>query len=374
MMAMQTPRWLLLATALTFASGLGCGGDTPSPKPGGGDDDGKSNNPASTDEGDDADKPAAAVDAGGGKKDAGSTTKPSGTDAGAGAGKDKDAGNAATGSGSDAAALGDKDGGAASPTDGSVSTGTGAGAGSCGPEVTATAAELGDTKKLGPWKPMHVEKTGPTGASWVFYPDGFGKDGLKHPVFNWGPGAGTGPSNYVDHLNLLASHGFVVISQSSTESGKTALDWILKQNETTGSMWFGKLDTDRVARGGHSMGALQSMTEAGDARLKLTVLVCGGAGGGGGAAKINYPSIFLGGKGESGTTNFVPDYGEVTGPSVFVTHSTTDHIYCARDNMGPWVAFMRWHLCGEEDKWKKEFLEGGTYGKTPWEPTKTKNL
>jgi hypothetical protein len=376
MMAMQTPRWLLLATALTFASALGCGSDTPSPKPGGGDDDdGNSDNPASTDDddGDDEDKPAAALDAGTGKKDAGSTTKPTGTDAGAGAGKDKDAGKA--GSDSDAAASVDKDGGGSSPADGSVANpGMGAGAGSCGPEVTSSAAELGDTKKLGPWKPMHVEKTGPSGASWVYYPEGFGKDGLKHPVFQWGPGAGTGPSNYLDHLNLLASYGFVVISQPSTNSGKQALDWILKQNETTGSMWFGKLDPDRVARGGHSMGALQSMSEADDDRLKLTVLVCGGAGGGGGAAKIDYPSIFLGGKGESGTANFQGDYAEVKALSVFVTHSTADHISCARDNMGPWVAFMRWHLCGEEAKWKKEFMEGGTYGKTPWEPLKSKSL
>jgi hypothetical protein len=42
--------------------------------------------------------------------------------------------------------------------------------------------------------------------------------------------------------------------------------------------------------------------------------------------------------------------------------------------MGPWVAMMRWHLCGEEAKWKKEFMEGGTYCKAPWEACKTKGL
>jgi hypothetical protein len=372
-MEMQTPRWLLLLSALTLVIGLGCGSDVP-PKTGEEDnnasepdDDGKEE-----DESDDEDKAPAASDTdAGGKapaKDSGAGPKPSGTDAG----KDKDAGAS---TGSDAAAPDDKDGGGSTSTgDSSVSTGTGAGAGSCGPEVTSSAAELGDTKKLGPWKPMHVERTGPSGASWVYYPEGLGKDGLKHPVFQWGPGAGTGPSNYLDHLNLLASYGFVVVSQASTNSGKAALDWILKQNETQGSMWFGKLDPGRVARGGHSMGALQSMSESDDDRLKLTVLVCGGAGGGGGAAKIDYPSIFLGGTGESGTRNFVADYGEVKGPSVFVTHTMADHISCARDNMGPWVAMMRWHLCGEEEKWKKEFQEGGTYCKAPWEACKSKGL
>jgi len=374
MMEMRTPRWLLILSALTLLSALGCSNDAP-PKTERDDD-----NVSGTDEeevedqvedevqDEDKDPPKTGTDSGSKPpvKDSGAGPKP--TDSGAG----KDAG---AGSGSDAGAPDEEDAGSTSTGDGSVSPGTGTGGGGCGPEVTISAAELGDTKaKLGPWKPMHVERTGPSGASWVYYPEGLGKDGLKHPVFQWGPGAGTGPSNYLDHLNLLASHGFVVVSQASTNSGKAALDWILKENETSGSMWFGKLDPDRVARGGHSMGALQSMSESADPRLKLTVLVCGGAGGGGGAAKIDYPSIFLGGTGESGTRNFVADYGEVKGPSVFVTHTMADHISCARDNMGPWVAMMRWHLCGEEEKWKKEFQEGGTYCKSPWEACKTKGL
>lgn len=221
---------------------------------------------------------------------------------------------------------------------------------------------------------MHVERTGPNGSSWVYYPEGLGKDGLKHPVFQWGPGAGTGPAEYLDHLNLLASHGFVIVSQASTQSGKEALDWILEENGKEGSMWYGKLDPDRVGRGGHSMGALQSMSESDDPRLKLAVLVCGGAGGGGGADNMSYPVIFLGGQGESGTVNFAGDYEEVTGLSVFITHGMTDHIYCARDNLGPWVAFMRWQFCGEEAKWKKEFAPGGAFCTGEWNECMTKNF
>jgi hypothetical protein len=245
--------------------------------------------------------------------------------------------------------------------------------GSCGPENMASAVDVGDPKKPGPWMPKHVENTGPSGSSWIFYPDGLGMNGMKHPVFNWGPGAGTGPSEYTDHLNLLASQGFVIISQSSTSSGKAALDWILKENDKMGSMWYQKLDTERVSRGGHSMGALQSMSESADPRLKLTVLVCGGASGSGGADNINYPSIFLGGEGEGGTTNFKGDYAQVKAMSIFITKTDTDHIYCARNNLAPWVAFMRWQLCGEE-KWKKEFMPDGTYCKAPWLACMTKDL
>jgi hypothetical protein len=245
--------------------------------------------------------------------------------------------------------------------------------GSCGPETTVSAADLGDPMMPGPWTPMHEEGTGPNGSSWVYYPGELGMGGLKHPVFDWGPGAGTGPSNYLDHLNLLASQGFVIISQPSTQSGTEALDWILEENETQGSMWYQKLDPDRVGRGGHSMGALLSFSEADDPRLKLAVLVCGGAGGGSGAADMSYPTIFLGGEGEGGTRNFAGDYAEVTGPSIFITKTSTDHIACARNNLGPWVAFMRWQFCGEE-KWKAEFMPDGTYCKAPWLACMTKNL
>jgi hypothetical protein len=269
-------------------------------------------------------------------------------------------------------------GGGAAGTGDSGSGGDSGGAapamGSCGRETTVSAADLNNPDNLGPWMPMHVENTGPGGSSWIYYPEGLGEGGMKHPVFQWGPGAGTGPSQYLDHLNLLASQGFVIISQASTQSGKAALDWILEENEKSGSMWYQKLDPDRVARGGLSMGALQSFSESDDPRLKFAVLVCGGANGGSGAENMSYPTIFLGGDGEGGTINFEGDYAEVTGLSIFITHGSTDHIYCARDNLGPWVAFMRWQFCGEEAKWKKEFMPDGTFCKGDWLACMTKNF
>jgi hypothetical protein len=240
----------------------------------------------------------------------------------------------------------------------------------CGPAADTVDSAVGP----GPWMPAHVESTGPSSKSWVFYPMGFGRDGMKHPVFDWGPGSGTGPAEYADQLNHLASHGFVVISQASTESGTTALNWLLAQNESAGSMWYQKLDLTRVGQGGHSMGSLLTLNEADDARLSLYVLVCGGAGGGGGAASINDPVIFLGGAGLGDTTNFEPDYAEVTGPAVFVRHTNTDHIGCARANLAPWVAFMRWHWCGEASKYKPMFGAGGAFCSSPWHACESKNL
>ncbi len=234
-------------------------------------------------------------------------------------------------------------------------------AGTCVPATSVDAD--------GPFTPTHIENGGPTGGSWVFYPQELGMNGMLHPVFNWGPGAGTGPDAYVDHLNRLASHGFVVISQPSSGTGdteKAALDWILAENDKPDSMFYHKLDPDRVGTGGHSLGALTTFAMASDPRLKLYVLVCGGSGSGTtGAADIHAPAIILGGDSDPGTPNFEPDYSAITQPVVFLTKTGTDHIYCARNNLAPWVAFMRWQFCGET-QWKADFFDGGTYCKVPW--------
>jgi hypothetical protein len=249
-------------------------------------------------------------------------------------------------------------------------------AGSCGPATTISAADLGNPMMKGPWTPTMKAGSGPSGSSTLFYPMDLGKDGVTHPVFHWGCGAGSQPSQYADHLSLLASHGIVVIANASgSMPAKASLDWLLAENEKSGSMFYKKLDPNRVATGGHSLGALETFQFASDPRLKTYVLVCGGSGSGTtGAANIHAPSIFLGGEGEGGTTNFKADYDAIKNqPSVFVTKTDTDHIYCARNNLAPWVAFMRWNLCGE-DKWKAEFMPNGTYCKSPWLACMTKGL
>jgi hypothetical protein len=259
--------------------------------------------------------------------------------------------------GSDAASGGDS----AGTTDAAGST-TGS-SGICGPPATNLEMD-------GPFTPTHITNGGPSGSSWVFFPMELGMNGMVHPVFNWGPGAGTGPDSYLDHLNRVSSYGFVVISQTSSGDGsaeKAALDWMLAQNDMSGSMFYHKLDPTRVGAGGHSLGALTTFAMAADPRLTLYVFVCGGSGSGTtGAANVHGPAVFLGGDSDPGTPNFDPDYAAVPTAAAFVIKTGTDHIYCARNNLAPWVGFMRWQWCGET-QWKPDFLTGGTWCTDPWQ-------
>ncbi len=258
--------------------------------------------------------------------------------------------------------------------------GTGGAAGMGGAEPGGAVTNCGQadnldiTKGPGPFT-AKIIMNGGSGSSWVFYPEELGKDGCKHPIFNWGPGAGTGPSNYRDHLSHLASHGFVIISQPSSGNGtaeKASLEWLIKQNETSGSPFFEKLDTKKVVMGGHSMGALTTFAMADYAPLTHYILVCGGSFGAPmGAEKIHGPTIILGGDTDSGTPNFEDDYEAIPSPVIFLIKSGTDHIACARNNLEPWTAFMRWQLYGEE-KWKADFFDGGKYCAAPWDSCASK--
>jgi hypothetical protein len=41
-------------------------------------------------------------------------------------------------------------------------------------------------------------------------------------------------------------------------------------------------------------------------------------------------------------------------------------------NLSPWVAFMRWHWCGDTE-WAPKFMMGGEYCTAPW-TCQSKNL
>lgn len=106
-----------------------------------------------------------------------------------------------------------------------------------------------------------------------------GKDGLKHPILIWGPGAGSWPAIYQTLLDHVASHGFVIVSYNSTPDGpelNKAIDWIVDESKREGSVYFNKVDTTKIAMGGQSAGSLATFKAAGDARLTTTLHINGG--------------------------------------------------------------------------------------------------
>lgn len=227
---------------------------------------------------------------------------------------------------------------------------------------------------------VYQTRTGDNGGAVLAYPKRLSET-QKHGVVLWGPGGGTEPTAYEGLIKRLASHGFVVIATSEspdgTGRGKPALDWLEKKNNTPGDPLYQKLDMTKVGASGHSMGGLQSeQMLINDSRVITAVLNNSGAFNHAEATKISTSKSFAIVYGEGGMErpNAEGDYNNpnVKAPGCLIKMTGGQGNECQNGECGwghgsgPWggmaatVAWMRWHLGGEDFR-KADFV--GTSGK-----------
>jgi hypothetical protein len=216
----------------------------------------------------------------------------------------------------------------------------------------------------GPFATTIVQSTGPARSGWIGRPTTLGENGLKHPIFIWGPGAGAGPSNYEWLLRRLASHGFVVYSEVSTNTGsemKAAIDWIIAENSRSTSPYYQKLDITKIAAGGHSRGSISTFGVASDPRLTTTIHVAGGSFDGSGPSNLRKPAAYFCGEADTtATPNCRRDYTNTTVPVFFTVMDNVGHTDAARSSLSATVAWLRWHLGGEANR-RSMFLDPACY-------------
>jgi len=243
-------------------------------------------------------------------------------------------------------------GGATSPGTGDPGNAADGGSPRALPPVTSVSVD-------GPFKTEQSLTAGPKGASGLFRPQELGAGGLRHPIFLFGCGGSSRPSQYVDHMNRIASHGFVAIAEVSVIDGngvtlKASLDWIIAENARPDSVFYQKLDTTKIAMGGHSIGSVNTFSVASDPRLITTIHIAGGSldNMGSEAAKLTHPAAFI--ASESDTFGNVEkaeaDYKVTTVPVFFTIMSGVDHTAAARQGLPAVVAWLRWHLGGESER------------------------
>lgn len=113
----------------------------------------------------------------------------------------------------------------------------------------------------------------------IFYPNNMGAQSSSHPVITFGVGTNGAPSDYTGLLNQLASWGFVVIATTDpTEASglemRQGIDYMLAENNRTGSVFHHELDEGAIGALGHSQGAGGAVNAAtDDARVKTTLPV-----------------------------------------------------------------------------------------------------
>ena len=226
----------------------------------------------------------------------------------------------------------------------------------------------------------YIERTLDNGGGILAYPEQLSTT-KKHAVVLWGPGGGTEPGAYGGIIRRLASHGFIVVATSDspdgTGRGKPALDWLAKKNNDPNDPLYQKIDMTKVGCSGHSMGGLQSeQMLINDDRVITAVMNNSGAFNHAELTKVSTSKsvAIVYGEGGMERPNAEGDYNNnnVKAPACLIKMTGGQGNECQNGECGwghgsgPWggmaatVAWMRWHLGGEDFR-KKDFV--GTSGK-----------
>ena len=209
----------------------------------------------------------------------------------------------------------------------------------------------------------------------IYRPAELGGQGCgTHPVILWGNGTGVNPSAYDSLLRHFASHGFIVAAANTTWAGSgTAmlggLDYLTRQNSTSGSVFHGKVNLDKVGATGHSQGGGGAVNAAEDARVDASAPIQPGPYGT--DSIIKGPALYLAGQNDSTVSSsyvegrfakadqVVAVFGELAG---------ADHYEPAGNGggfRGPVTAWFRFHLMGDEQARGEFFGAGCGYCSSP---------
>ena len=229
-------------------------------------------------------------------------------------------------------------------------------------------------------KVKYIERTGHDGGGILAYPEQLSND-QKHAVVVWGPGGGTEPGAYGGIIRRLASHGFVVIALRESPGNATqaipALNWLEKKNNDPNDPLYQKLDLTKVGCSGHSMGGLESeQALIKDDRVITAMLNNSGDLGHTAMSQVSTSKTIgiVYGEGGMERPNAEADYNNqgVKAPACLIKMTGGQGNECQQGECGwghgsgPWggmaatVAWMRWHLGGEDNR-KADFV--GTSGR-----------
>jgi hypothetical protein len=251
--------------------------------------------------------------------------------------------------------------GAAGMADAGSGGAGGAGGGSGAPSTAGKLPRVDSTDGPGPFaEVVKVMNTPPGG--WLIYPMDIGRDGIKHPLFVFGPGGGTTPQTYEQMGMHWDPYGFVIyVLPASTGNGadmKAGLDWLIEQNDVMSSPLYQKLDVTKVCAAGHSQGSITTFDFMPDDRVTTTIHISGGSFDGQGPSNLSKDTMFLCGEmGDVAKPQCDTDFANSQVPTFYTIVAGSSHLTSGRMGWEAIIAWMLWHLADQEDQWKHEFVE-----------------
>ena len=129
----------------------------------------------------------------------------------------------------------------------------------------------------------------------IFRPRDLSKFGGSRllPIVAWGNGAcANSATEFRNLLSEIASHGYLIVAigppaesidlvaaQGTTTTSQLfdGIDWAVKENSRAESVYYGKIDTQKIAVMGMSCGGLQALEASADPRITTTIIWNSGA-------------------------------------------------------------------------------------------------
>ncbi len=170
----------------------------------------------------------------------------------------------------------------------------------------------------------------------IIFPAGLKESQNKYSVISWANGTSAPTATYIPLLEELAKGGYIVISDDSTmtANGKSqidSIDYIIKQNGNSSSVFYNKVDTKAIGVCGHSQGGRSCINAAqADKRIGCVVSIAGSSTADE-ARGLNTPSLFL-----TGTNDMIvpsdqwcqPSYDAVAGRAAYASLDEGIHTSC----------------------------------------------
>ncbi len=216
--------------------------------------------------------------------------------------------------------------------------------------------------------------------------DDFGP-GQRLPILLWGNGACADSSAmHKLYLNEIASHGFIVFAvgpfsslhkppQMGPMGGERkeislleALDWAVAENSRKSSVYFEKLDIDKVAAMGMSCGGLQALEVSPDPRIDTSVICNSGILNGPPPEGLKMPTLtkddlkrlhspiiyVIGGEKDIAYPNAMDDFKRIENiPAAIINLDVGHGGTYAQPHGGafsdPTIAWLKWQLNGDEE-------------------------
>lgn len=209
------------------------------------------------------------------------------------------------------------------------------------PTTKKAATPSGD--KQGSTQTTTAEKPEVTGTSTlengnktIVYPKALENSSKLYPVIVWANGTGCPTATYKSLLEAFANAGYVVVADASvmTADGsaqRNSIDYIINENKNASSVFYNKIDIQKVGASGHSQGGRSCVNAAqADSRIKCIVSIAG-ASSAEEANGLKAPTLYL-----TGTSDMIvvssqwvkPSYNASAGRAVYASLKGAAHTVC----------------------------------------------